>query len=73
LALKALNDSKPGGGYDYYYQKALELAKSYDTGGYTGKWGPDGRMAVLHEKELVLNKEDTENFLTATSILREIS
>ena len=28
---------------------------------------------MLHEKELVLNKEDTTNFLTATSILREIS
>jgi hypothetical protein len=30
-------------------------------------------MAMLHEKELVLNKHDTENFLAATSILREIS
>ena len=30
-------------------------------------------MAMLHEKELVLNKEDTENFLSATNILREIS
>jgi hypothetical protein len=28
---------------------------------------------MLHEKELVLNKQDTENFLTATSMLREIS
>jgi hypothetical protein len=28
---------------------------------------------VLHEKELVLNKQDTENFLTATNILREIN
>ena len=45
----------------------------YDTGGYTGNWGPEGRLAMLHEKELVLNKQDTENFLTATQILREIS
>ena len=73
LALKAFNDSKAGGGYSYYYDKALELVQSYDTGGYTGEWGPEGRMAMLHEKELVLNAKDTENFLTATSMLREIS
>ena len=47
--------------------------KYYDTGGYTGAWGPEGKLAVLHEKELILNKHDTENFLTATNILREIS
>ena len=45
----------------------------YASGGYTGDWGPDGKLAVLHEKELVLNKQDTENFLTATQMLREIS
>lgn len=45
----------------------------YDTGGYTGEWGPEGRMAMLHEKEIVLNKEDTKNFLAATMVLREIS
>lgn len=45
----------------------------FDTGGYTGSWGPEGRLAVLHEKELVLNKQDTENFLSATAMLREIS
>lgn len=43
------------------------------TGGYTGEWGPEGKLAMLHEKELVLNKDDTKNFLTATNILREIS
>jgi hypothetical protein len=31
----------------------------FDTGGYTGKWGPEGKLATLHEKELVLNKQDT--------------
>ena len=45
----------------------------YNTGGYTGDWGPEGKLAVLHEKELVLNAEDTKNFLSATGILREIS
>ena len=60
---------------------SLEQAKKYAetigatlaTGGYTGSWGPEGRLAVLHEKELVLNAEDTKNFLSATGILREIS
>ena len=42
----------------------------YDTGGYTGEWGPEGRWAMLHQKEIVLNKHDTENFLTAIDILR---
>ena len=45
---------------------------SYDTGGYTGEWGPDGRIAMLHQKELVLNAKDTENFLQATQILRTL-
>ena len=60
---------------------SLEQAKKYAetigatlaTGGYTGSWGPEGKLAVLHEKELVLNAEDTKNFLSATGILREIS
>ena len=42
------------------------------TGGYTGSWGSEGRVAMLHEKELVLNKDDTKNFLNATNILRTI-
>lgn len=44
-----------------------------DTGGYTGAWGTEGRMAMLHEKELVLNKKDTENMLNAVEILRNIT
>ena len=44
-----------------------------NTGGYTGEWGASGRLAVLHEKELVLNKEDTNNILSAVSIIRDIS
>jgi len=45
----------------------------YDTGGYTGDWGVAGRLAMLHEKELVLNAEDTENFLSAIEMVRDIS
>ena len=46
----------------------------YDTGGYTGDWaGGDGRLALLHHKELVLNKEDTENILNAVNMVRELN
>ena len=45
----------------------------YDTGGYTGEWGNSGRLALLHQKELVLNKEDTANMLNAISIMRNIT
>ena len=31
------------------------------------------RLAILHEKELVLNKADTENFLSGIAILRELN
>lgn len=44
----------------------------FNTGGYTGAWGSDGRLAMLHEKELVLNKDDTANFLSAINIVRDI-
>ena len=47
--------------------------EAYDTGGYTGSWGPEGRMAILHQKEIVLNASDTENFLTAIEIVRSIA
>ena len=45
---------------------------SFDTGGYTGNWGPDGRIAVLHQKELVLNEHDTSNMLAAVQMTRSI-
>ena len=43
------------------------------SGGYTGAWGTSGKLAVLHEKELVLNKADTANMLAAIGMVREIS
>lgn len=46
---------------------------SMDTGGYTGSWGSDGRVAILHQKELVLNAEDTANMLASVGILRQIA
>ena len=52
---------------------------SYDTGGYTGDWSgstgeyKNGRWALLHPKELVLNRDDTKNFLTAIEGVRSMS
>jgi hypothetical protein len=46
---------------------------AFDTGGYTGSWGDDGKLAVLHQKELVLNASDTENMLAAVGIVRDMS
>ena len=44
------------------------------TGGYTGEWWTDEpKVAMLHEKELVLNKDDTENMLNAVNIVRTIA
>lgn len=48
--------------------------RKFATGGYTGNWaGNEGKLAFLHSKELVLNKEDTENVLGAVQILRSIN
>ena len=58
------------GGYTGRWQFA-------DTGMYTGEWPNgsarlNGRLAWLHQKELVLNAHDTENFLDAMQIVREL-
>lgn len=54
-------------------RKSVSSAVSAATGGYTGEWGPEGKIAILHEKELILNAQDTQNFLSAVEILREIN
>ena len=46
--------------------------EGFDTGGYTGSWGSYGKMAMLHEKELILNQGDTENFLASMELLDSI-
>lgn len=48
-------------------------SQSFDTGGYTGSWGPEGKLAWLHQKELILNATDTENILASVGILRQIA
>ena len=42
------------------------------TGGYTGDFS-GARLAFLHEKELVLNKTDTQNILSAVAAVRELA
>ena len=52
----------------------LYFGSKYDTGGYTGDWGTsDGKVALLHEKELVLNKKDTANILDSVNIVRDMN
>lgn len=46
--------------------------KTFASGGYTGEWGNSGKLAMLHQKELVLNAEDTKNFLTGIEVLRDV-
>ena len=50
-----------------------QVVSSFDTGGYTGSWGDSGRLAFLHQKELVLNAQDTANMLQMTNMVRELS
>lgn len=53
----------------YTYNGAGMLG--FDTGGYTGSFsGP--ALALLHQKELVLNEEDTSNILNAVNLTRSI-
>lgn len=52
--------------------QALQTVANAATGMYTGEWGPEGKLAVLHEKELVLNKQDTENILSAVDLVRSL-
>lgn len=57
--------------YSNYYNAGNY--SSFDTGGYTGAWGNSGKFAMLHQKELVLNQDDTANMLKAVEALREIT
>ena len=71
---------KSSSGKTKYYMASSEAealkkaeAEGFDTGGYTGEWGSSGKLAMLHEKELVLNKEDTSNMLDIVNVVRAIS
>ena len=59
------------GGVATGWVKKTDLV-GFNTGGYTGSWGPYGKLAILDEKELVLNKGDTANFLASMEVLERI-
>lgn len=63
-----ISDEKANSLWDKY----SSTLKKYDTGGYTGEWGQDGKLAVLHQKELVLNASDTANMLDIVNVVRDI-
>lgn len=44
----------------------------FDTGGYTGEFD-NAKLAFLHEKELVLNQDDTKNILQSVQLVRTLS
>ena len=82
-AFKAAKQANGGYTGDYFIKwnsnggvlNADELHKTYGlaTGGYTGDWdGSYGKLAFLHQKELVLNAQDTENFLSSMELLDHI-
>ena len=58
------------------YEKFLAgmAIATFDTGGYTGSWGDaEGRLAFLHQGELVLNQNDTQNILNAVQVVRSMA
>ena len=62
------------GGYQSSLYFPVEwFVPAFDTGGYTGSWGPEGRLAMLHQKEIVLNADDTKNLLSAVDLVRTIA
>jgi TP901 family phage tail tape measure protein len=46
--------------------------KQFDTGGYTGDWIGGGRLAILDQKEQVLNKDDTKNLFDTIKLVDKI-
>lgn len=55
----------------YGWLKESQIS-GFDTGGYTGEFN-NAKLAFLHEKELVLNQEDTEKILSAVRAVRGLS
>lgn len=57
---------------NYDIKRGASSAQRFATGGYTGEWGNSGKLAILDEKELILNQSDTANMLSAIQLTREI-
>ena len=75
LVSYTLSESAKSGSWYGQFEGIKDLSpyayNKFKTGGYTGEWGDEGKLAVLHEKELVLNKDDTKNILNAVNIVRD--
>lgn len=73
IATLSMDDSTVTVTYDIQNaNQDVQDASQFDTGGYTGTWGNTGKLAVLHEKELILNSGDTSNMLKAMQISKLI-
>ena len=66
-------------GWSNYFKKKYPSSQykyvGFKSGGYTGEWSnnfEDGKLAVLHQKELVLNENDTSNILQAVNTIRKL-
>lgn len=78
-AQSILNDAIAQDRYNYDHNGAkwkqtiddLVTQYGFASGGYTGDF-QDAKLAFLHEKELVLNKYDTSNILSAVSAVRSL-
>ena len=71
---RALQDQGITGADYNWFKQYYKKINGYATGGYTGDWNTtDGKLAILHEKELVLNKDDTANILSAVDSMRHLN
>lgn len=58
----------------YKLQVGRRLLVPFKTGGFTGDWmGDEGRVAMLHKKELVLNEGQTADILNVAKIVESIA
>lgn len=76
-----ITDIREGLPYPYHVESSdsaygwlkKDQLKGFESGGYTGDWvGNYGKLALLHNKELVLNENDTKNMLSMMEIARSI-
>ena len=58
--------------HDYAYYKNYSPS-AFESGGYTGDWDSSGKLGILHQKELVLNADDTVNMLQAVQTIRDLT
>lgn len=75
-AQKLYNESR--GGIHSVLKPITEIS-SAASGGYTGEWSgsgnaevQDGKLAWLHQKELILNADDTKNMLSMVNTIRDM-